>query len=70
MLLVPRPQPPQIAPVLIVGTIPASGVLNAQLDVPGLAPGIASRLVFLQPIFVDTQSQSFLGGARTVLVLP
>lgn len=57
------------SPVLQVGTIGASGVLDVPWSVGELGAGVASRRVFVQPSFVDALGRATLGTPRTLVLL-
>ena len=70
MLLVPWRSAPMAQRLLLLGTVPASGVINYSLPIPALPSGTPSRTVFLQALFTNVQGQSYLSGTRTMTVLP
>jgi hypothetical protein len=54
---------------VILGTIPASGVLNANLTIPDLGPGVLARDLFLQAYRLDAAGSATLGNLAVVSVL-
>lgn len=64
--LVRRPHP---SPVLLAGTIPASGSLTYAWLVPELGLGASSRRLFLQAEFVDPSGQKTLSTPATLVLL-
>ncbi len=70
VLLVPLRAPPAATRALLVGVVPANGVLYVPLGAPALQPGTGSRTLFLQALFTDVQGQRFLSGVRSMTVLP
>lgn len=70
MLLVPIRQAPVGTPLLLLGTVPPSGVINYPLAIPALAPGEPSRTTYVQAVFTDPMGVRTLSGARTLTIVP
>ncbi len=64
--LVRRPHP---SPMLLAGTIPASGSLTYAWLVPELGPGVQARRFFVQAEFVDPSGQKTLSTPATIVFL-
>ena len=53
----------------LVGTVPASGLLEITTAFPDLGPGVESATLFTQPLFLGTGGALTLGAPYTVTVL-
>lgn len=58
--------PPTFVPL---GFVPASGVLQRQINVSVLDHGLDSLTIFMQPLFIDTLGEAYLGSQITAIVV-
>lgn len=54
---------------ILLGTIPAGGVLNCALPLGDLGAGIESRTLHLQAICIDSSGQAWRSGAQPLVLL-
>ncbi len=60
---------PPLARHVLLGTIPASGVLSAVIRTPELGPNVDSRLWLVLPEFVDASSASHVGNSFALVLV-